>query len=57
MLVLTRRHGERIIVTLPDGTEIRLTVVRITGSTVRLGFDAPDDFKITRSETEQERAR
>ncbi|GIX02778.1 MAG: hypothetical protein KatS3mg112_1715 [Thermogutta sp.] len=47
MLVLTRRENERIV--LPTvHTSIR--VVRISGSTVRLGIDAPPEVPVLREE-------
>lgn len=50
MLVLARKTGEVVIVTLPDGREMRVTVVDIDRNKIRLGFDAPDDVKIMREE-------
>ncbi len=46
MLVLSRKVGERIVI---DGG-ITVTVLESTGSRVRLGFDAPRDVFIRRSE-------
>jgi carbon storage regulator len=46
MLVLSRKIGEEIII----GDNIRVTVVAIRGNQVRLGFSAPDDVHIHRSE-------
>jgi carbon storage regulator len=50
MLVLTRKQGEEIII----GDNIRLTVVGIGGTRVRLGFAAPPDVHIRREECSQE---
>lgn len=44
MLVLTRRSGEEIVI----GDEIRLTVVRVEGSKVRLGIVAPQTVSVRR---------
>ena len=51
MLTLSRSVGERVVLTLPDGQEIWVSVVTVkaTGS-VRLGFDAPGDVDIWREE-------
>jgi carbon storage regulator len=46
MLVLTRKLGEQVVI----GDNIRLTVVAIRGSHVRLGFAAPAEISIRRSE-------
>jgi carbon storage regulator len=46
MLVLSRKVNEEIII---DGN-IRVTVVSIRGNQVRLGFTAPKDVAIQRSE-------
>jgi carbon storage regulator CsrA len=51
MLVLSRRRDEKIVVRVPgmEG-EIEVTVVQIDSSRVRLGFNAPAEFTILRSE-------
>ena len=46
MLVLARKVGDEITI----GDNIRLVVVAIRGSQVRLGFDAPRDVAVRRSE-------
>ncbi len=46
MLVLSRRKGESIVI---DGN-IELTVVRVDGDAVRIGFKAPSNVQILRSE-------
>jgi carbon storage regulator len=46
MLVLSRKRWEQIVI----GSEIRITVVRLEGSQVRLGIEAPEDFSIFRAE-------
>ncbi len=47
MLVLTRRENERIV--LPT-VHTSIQVVRISGSTVRLGIDAPPEVPVLREE-------
>ncbi len=46
MLVLSRKKSERILI----GSEISITVVKIEGSQVRLGIEAPPDVSILRNE-------
>jgi carbon storage regulator len=46
MLVLSRRPGEEVII----ASNIRVTVLAIRGNRVQLGFSAPGDAAIMRSE-------
>lgn len=46
MLVLTRSEDESVII----GSDIKVTVVEIRGSKVRLGFEAPKDVSVWREE-------
>jgi carbon storage regulator len=46
MLVITRRSGERVCL----GDDVTVTVLEISGSTVRLGIEAPADVRIFRHE-------
>ena len=46
MLILTRKIGESINI----GTDVKVTVVSIDGSQVRLGIDAPKDVIVHREE-------
>ena len=46
MLVLSRKVGERILI----GDNISVTVVRITGSGVRIGVEAPAEMAVIRHE-------
>jgi carbon storage regulator CsrA len=51
MLVLSRRRDEKIVVKVPGvEEEIEVTVVQIDSSRVRLGFTAPQNVTILRSE-------
>lgn len=57
MLILTRRPGERVVI----GENILVTVMGVSGHTVRLGIDAPQGVSIYREEiwlavTEENRA-
>lgn len=46
MLTLTRRVGEKILI----GDDVVLTVLRVNGNQVRLGFIAPKEIEISREE-------
>ena len=46
MLVITRRAGERVCL----GDQITVTVLEVSGSSVRLGIDAPADVPVYRHE-------
>lgn len=46
MLILTRRPGERVVI----GEEILVTVMGVSGHTVRLGISAPEGVSIYREE-------
>lgn len=46
MLILTRRPGERVVI----GDDILVTVMSVSGHTVRLGIAAPEGVPIYREE-------
>ncbi len=46
MLVLTRKVGESIAI----GDKINIRVVEVKGNSVRIGIEAPADFRIYREE-------
>jgi carbon storage regulator len=46
MLILTRRAGERVVI----GDDILVTVMEVSGQTVRLGIKAPERLPIYREE-------
>jgi carbon storage regulator len=46
MLILTRRPGERVVI----GDDILVTVMGVSGHTVRLGIAAPEGVSIYREE-------
>jgi carbon storage regulator len=46
MLILARRPGERVVI----GDEILVTVMEVSGNTVRLGIAAPQGVSIFREE-------
>jgi carbon storage regulator CsrA len=46
MLVLSRKSDQSIIV----GSNVKIQVLKISGNTVRIGIEAPNDVKILRGE-------
>jgi len=50
MLVLTRREGESIVLSIPGSDEIIAVRVVRTGTQVKLGIDAPQEVEILREE-------
>lgn len=48
-MILSRLAGEQIVI----GDSITITVVEIQGGKVRLGFKAPKDVRIDRSEVRE----
>ncbi len=46
MLVLTRKAGEAIAI----GDQITIRVLEVKGTNIRVGIDAPPDFRIYREE-------
>jgi carbon storage regulator CsrA len=50
VLILTRREGERVIVTVPGVGQIVVKLVAVKGRSARLGFVAPKGTEIWREE-------
>lgn len=48
MLVLTRKTDEQILI----GDDIKITLIRVRGNSVRIGVDAPRDVRVVRGELE-----
>ncbi|MAI72442.1 MAG: carbon storage regulator [Rhodopirellula sp.] len=46
MLVLTRKAEEQILI----GDDIKITLVRVRGNSVRIGIDAPKHIRVVRGE-------
>lgn len=46
MLVLSRKECESVMI----GENIKLTILKIEGKSIRLGFEAPKDITIHREE-------
>jgi carbon storage regulator len=51
MLILTRREGESVRI----GADVTVTVLRVKGSQVRIGVDAPKDVAVQREEISERR--
>lgn len=59
MLVLARRKGEKVVITVPlvanhlepnASVDITVMITAIQGKQVRIGVEAPKDVKVLRSE-------
>jgi carbon storage regulator len=57
MLVLSRKRQESVVVGSPDGGRIllRIMVIEIRGSRVKLGFEAAEEIPVHRSELWEQR--
>jgi len=53
MLVLSRKVGETVIITAPDGTQIVLMLIEVRGDKCRIGIAAPTTYTIYREEVQQ----
>ena len=53
MLVLSVLSGSGLTMTLDNGERVRVKIVRVSGSKVRLGIDAPPDVQINRDDVQQ----
>lgn len=52
MLILTRRVGDSVVIS-DEAREVRISVLAIRGSQVRLGFDAPEEIAVHREEVHE----
>lgn len=50
MLVLGRNEGQKVMLTLPSGEVIAVSVVAVRGKKARLGFESPKNVSIDREE-------
>lgn len=50
MLILHRKCGEEVVIDVPSGERIVITVTAVGEARVRLGFTAARDVKILRRE-------
>jgi len=48
MLVLMQRPGEVVVITLPDGRTVEVTVIEMEPARVRMGYTADRDIGIDR---------
>lgn len=53
MLILTRRPGETICI----GPNVRMTVLEVKGSQVRIGIEAPPSITVDREEVYERKQR
>lgn len=49
MLVLTRKLNEQILI----GDDIKITLIRVRGNSVRIGIEAPRDVRVVRGELDK----
>ena len=54
MLVLTRKYGERVCLSLPNGDKMWVSVEFVGSHNVKLGIDAPSSVEILREELVKE---
>lgn len=50
MLTLSCKPEESVVLLLPDGTRVEVSLVGLYRGRVALGFDAPPDVRIVRKE-------
>lgn len=50
MLIISRRVNEAFTTVQPDGTTIKVRVLRMKGGNVRVGIEAPKSVRIVRDE-------
>ena len=50
MLVFTRRIGEALLIEMPSGEQVEITILDAQGHRVRIGAAAPQDVTIVREE-------
>ena len=55
MLVLSRKSKQTVVLGGADGSgrQVKVTVLEIKGGCVKLGFEAPGDIRIHRSEIQE----
>lgn len=53
MLVLSRKKDQRIFIDAPRSGRIEIMLCSVDSGRVKIGFNAPIDFKIEREELEQ----
>lgn len=54
-LVLQRKRGQRVVITLPDRREVVVELLDATGGSARMLFHGPRDIAIDREEVANER--
>lgn len=53
MLILTRKDGQQIEITTPQGEKIIITLVEGIPGKARVGIDAPKEFVILRDDAKR----
>jgi carbon storage regulator len=49
LCVMTRKRGDGVVITTPDGKQIQVIILGNHGSNIKLGVDAPRDCTIDRT--------
>jgi sRNA-binding carbon storage regulator CsrA len=57
MLVFTRRRGQKVIITTPQGDKIILHTLGTRAHDMRIGFEVSNEFQIDRFEVHEERTK
>lgn len=55
MLMITRRVGQSIEITLEDGRKLLLRVTRVWGRQAKVGITAPKEMRVTRIDDDHAR--
>jgi carbon storage regulator CsrA len=53
MLCLSRNPNEIVVIVCPDGSRILITPLEVRGPQVRLGIEAPPEYRINRLEIQR----
>ncbi|REK60269.1 MAG: carbon storage regulator [Bacteroidetes bacterium] len=53
MLLLSRKKSQRVFIDAPRSGRIEIMICAVDSGRVKIGFNAPIDFKIEREELEQ----
>lgn len=57
MLVFTRRRGQKVIITTPQGDKIILHTLNTRAYDMKIGFEVSNNFQIDRFEVHEERTK
>lgn len=53
MLVMSRKEGDEVIATTPDGVRISFKILETRGNAVRVGVHAPPEVMVNRGEVQR----